>query len=150
MLRMLGVMLAMVLLSQASTARAQACNKKLDSWEVKDPKAASTTRIEVWACDKLGLGKPGVQVKFVVGSLTSYCAVEPDYANKVACRGKNAPGQDTWLMEERSDTRGNGHFVKNSLVLKDGLKLRVEVKVQNNPNVTTREYKLPFNVDCAP
>ncbi len=152
MIRLLGILVAFLIVARATPAHAQACNKKLDSWEVKDPRATSTTKVELWACDKLGSGKPGVQVKYVVGTLVQYCAVEPDHANKTACSGKPVPGQTEWLIADRSDTfAGAERFVKNSLVYKDGgWKLRVEVKVKNNAKAQSKEYKLPFELDCTP
>lgn len=133
----------------ANTARAQACDKKLDAWEVKDPKTKTT--IEVWSCQKLGSGVPGVQVKYNIGGLVSYCAVEPEYARRMLCRAPEAGSADgTWLLADRSVMTSKEYFVKHSLFRAgNNLKLRVEVKVKGSPKVTAKEYALPFRVDCG-
>lgn len=118
----------------------------IDEWEVRDLEDNSTLKIYVEHCMELGnQSKPGIQVWYTVGGGTSIVTYEPLHVERWAYQAKKA-GTDVLLLEDKSWTYRTDTFVKNSLVLGDVLKARVEVKVMSSDEVITKEYDLPFTV----
>ena len=118
----------------------------IDEWELRDLEDNSTLRIYVEHCTELGnQSKPGIQIWYTVGGGTSIVTYEPLMVERWAYQAKKT-GIDVLLLEDRSWIYGDDTFVRNSLVLGDVLKARVEVKVTSSDEIVCKEYDLPFTV----
>jgi hypothetical protein len=118
----------------------------IDEWELRDLEDNSTLRIYVEHCTELGnQSKPGIQIWYTVGGGTSIVTYEPLMVERWAYQAKKT-GIDVLLLEDRSWIYRDDTFVRNSLVLGDVLKARVEVKVTSSDEIVCKEYDLPFTV----
>jgi hypothetical protein len=118
----------------------------VDEWEVRDLEDNSTLKIYVEHCTELGnQSKPGIQIWYTVGGGTYIVTFEPLIVERWAYQAKKE-GKNVLLLEDKSWIYRTDTFVKNSLVLGDVLKARVELKVTSSDQVITKEYDLPFTV----
>src|SRR5882724_2610135 len=114
---------------------------KIDEWEVLDLEDNSTIRVYVEHNSEMGNeGVPGIQV----WSLSGIVNYEPLHTARWAYAAKKA-GKQEYLIDDKSWTVHEDTYVKNSLVLGEPLKAKVEVKVRSSDKVIVKEYELPFN-----
>src|SRR5215218_2469020 len=118
----------------------------VDEWEVRDLEDNSTLKIYVEDCTELGnQSKPGIQIWYTVGGGTSIVTFEPLIVERWAYQAKKE-GTDVLLLEDKSWIYRTDTFIKNSLVMGEVLKARVELKVISSDEIITKEYDLPFQV----
>jgi len=119
---------------------------KIDEWDVRDLEDNSTYRVIVEECTELGnKNKPGIRITYTVGNTAYYCVHEPYSAEKHVYEAKKAK-QDVYVLKDKSWTAHEDHYVRNSLVVGDGLKARVEIKVRSSSQPKVKEYPLPFTI----
>lgn len=115
----------------------------LDSIEVRDLEDNSKLSVLVQSCTELGnTAVPGLQINYLGYILN----LEPLAVERWAYQARKA-GQDVILLEDHSWNAHSDQFVRNSLVLGDPLKVRVEVKTRSRSAPVTREYALPFKLE---
>lgn len=115
----------------------------LETIEVRDLEDNSTLTVVVQSCTELGnKGLPGLQVRYLGYILN----LEPLHVERWAYQARKA-GQDVYLLEDYSWTVHQDQFIKNSLVLGEPLKVRVEVKTRSKAKPVVREYPLPFQLE---
>jgi hypothetical protein len=115
----------------------------LDTIEVTDLEDNSKLTVTVQSCTELGnKGLAGLQVLYM-GYIVN---LEPLHVERWAYQARKA-GQDVFLLEDHSWNVHPDQFIRNSLVLGDPLKVRVEVKTRSKSKPVVREYPLPFKVE---
>jgi len=115
----------------------------LDTIEVRDLEDNSTLTVVVQSCTELGnKGVPGLQVHYM-GYIVN---LEPFKVEQWAYQARKA-GQDVFLLEDSSWNVHPDQFIRNSLVLGDPLKVRVEVKTRSKAAPVVKEYPLPFKLE---
>jgi hypothetical protein len=118
----------------------------LDEWEARDLEDNSMLKVYVEHCTELGnQSKPGIQIWYTVGGGTSIVTFEPLIVERWAYQAKKE-GKDVLLLEDKSWIYRTDTFIKNSLVMGEVLKARVELKVISSDEIITKEYDLPFQV----
>ena len=112
----------------------------LDSIEVRDLEDNSKLTVLVQSCSELGNSAvPGLQVNYLGYILN----LEPLQVERWAYLARKA-GEDVMLLDDHSWNVHADQYIRNSLVLGDPLKLRVEVKTRSRATPVAREYALPF------
>jgi hypothetical protein len=115
---------------------------KIDEWEVKDLEDNSTIRVYVEHNTEMGNNSvPGIQVWTAVG-IVNY---EPLHTARWAYAAKKA-GQQEFFIADSSWTVYEDTYIKNSLILGETLKAKIEVKVRSSDNAIVKEYELPFTL----
>lgn len=115
----------------------------LDTIEVRDLEDNSKLTVVVQSCSELGNNAvPGLQVNYLGHILN----LEPLQVERWAYQARKA-GKDAILLEDHSWNVHPDQFVRNSLVLGDPLKVRVEVKTRSRATPVAREYALPFGLE---
>lgn len=115
----------------------------LDTIEVRDLEDNSKLTVVVKSCTELGnSAAAGLQVDYLGYILN----LEPLGVERWAYQARKA-GQDVFLLEDHSWNVHAEQYIRNSLMLGDPLKVRVEVKTRSRSAPVTREYALPFNVE---
>jgi hypothetical protein len=115
----------------------------LETIEVRDLEDGSTLTVVVQSGTELGnKGVPGLQVHYLGYILN----LEPLQVERWAYQARKA-GQDTLLLDDHSWNVHADQYVRNSLVLGDPLKVRVEVKTRSRSKPVVKEYPLPFKVE---
>lgn len=115
----------------------------LDTIELRDLEDSSKLSVIVQSCTELGnSAAPGLQVSYLGYILN----LEPLSVERWAYQARKA-GQDVFLLEDHSWNVHADQYIRNSLVLGDPLKVRVEVKTRSRSAPLTREYALPFQVE---
>src|SRR5204862_1359208 len=115
----------------------------LDTIEVRDLEDDSKLTVTVQSCTELGnKGLPGLQVLYLGYILN----LEPLAVERWAYLARKA-GQDVYLLEDNSWNVHPDQFIRNSLVLGDPLKVRVEVKTRSKAQPVVKEYPLPFKLE---
>ena len=112
----------------------------LDIIEVTDLEDNSKLSVVVQSCTELGNNSlPGLQVLYM-GYIVNF---EPLHVQRWAYQARKT-GKEVYLLEDYSWNVHADQFIRNSLVLGNPLKVRVEIKTQSKPVV--KEYPLPFSV----
>ena len=115
----------------------------LDTIEVVDLEDNSKLTVVIQACTELGNnGVPGLQVRYL-GYVVN---LEPLIVARWAYQARKA-GKDVYLLEDNSWNVHPDQYIRNSLVLGDPLKVRVEVKTRSKSKPVVKEYPLPFSVE---
>lgn len=115
----------------------------LETTEVTDLEDGSTLTVVVQSCTELGNeGRPGLQILFM-GNIVSF---EPRRVERWAYQARKA-GKEVLLIDDASWNVHADQFVRNSLVLGDPPKVRVEVKTRSKARPVVKEYALPFQVE---
>ena len=115
----------------------------VDTIEVRDLEDNSKLTVLVQSCSELGNSAvPGLQVNYLGYILN----LEPHQVERWAYQARKA-GQDVMLLEDNSWNVHADQYVRNSLVLGDPLKLRIEVKTRSRATPVAREYALPFRIE---
>ncbi|ATC63893.1 hypothetical protein CMV30_07990 [Nibricoccus aquaticus] len=115
----------------------------LDEFQVRDLEDNSTITIIVEHHTEIGnRSQPGLMVRYM-GQVVNF---EPCHVERWAYQATKAK-QDVYFLADYSWAVHADQFVKNSLVLGDKLKARVEVKVRSKSKPVVKEYELPFTVD---
>src|SRR6478736_4138805 len=99
----------------------------LDTIEVADLEDNSKLTVVVQACTELGNNSvPGLQVLYM-GYIVNF---EPLHVQRWAYQARKA-GKDVHFLEDNSWNVHADQFIRNSLVLGNPLKVRVEVKTRS-------------------
>jgi hypothetical protein len=115
----------------------------IDTIEVTDLEDNSKLTVVVQACTELGnKSLPGLQVVYM-GYIVN---LEPLHVARWAYQARKA-GKDVYLLEDNSWNVHADQFIRNSLVLGNPLKVRVEVKTRSKSKPVVKEYALPFTVE---
>ncbi len=115
----------------------------LETIEVRDLEDNSKLTVVVQSCSELGnSAAAGLQVTYLGYILN----LEPLQVERWAYQARKA-GKDVMLLEDNSWNVHADQYVRNSLVLGDPLKVRVEVKTRSRAAPVTREYALPFKIE---
>ena len=115
----------------------------LDTIELRDLEDNSKLTVVVQSCSELGnSAAAGLQVTYLGYILN----LEPLQVERWAYQARKA-GKDVMLLEDNSWNVHADQYVRNSLVLGDPLKVRVEVKTRSRAAPVTREYALPFKIE---
>ena len=115
----------------------------LETIEVRDLEDNSKLTVVVQSCSELGnSAAAGLQVTYLGYILN----LEPLQVERWAYQARKA-GKDVMLLEDNSWNVHADQYVRNSLVLGDPLKVRVEVKTRSRATPVTREYALPFKFE---
>ena len=115
----------------------------LDTIEVTDLEDNSKLTVVIQACTELGNnGVPGLQVRYM-GYIVN---LEPLIVARWAYQARKA-GKDVLLLEDNSWNVHPDQYIRNSLVLGNPLKVRVEVKTRSKSKPVVKEYPLPFTVE---
>ena len=115
----------------------------LETIEVRDLEDNSKLTVVVQSCSELGnSAAAGLQVTYLGYILN----LEPLQVERWAYQARKA-GADVMLLEDNSWNVHADQYVRNSLVLGDPLKVRVEVKTRSRAAPVTREYALPFKIE---
>lgn len=115
----------------------------LDTIEVRDLEDNSKLTVLVQSCSELGNhGVPGLQVNYFGHILN----LEPLQVERWAYQARKA-GLQQILLEDHSWNVHPDQFIRNSLVLGDPLKVRIEVKTRSRASALSREYALPFKLE---
>lgn len=118
-------------------------NTILETIEVRDLEDNSKLTVVVQSCSELGnSAAAGLQVTYLGYILN----LEPLQVERWAYQARKA-GKDVMLLEDNSWNVHADQYVRNSLVLGDPLKVRVEVKTRSRAAPVTREYALPFKIE---
>src|SRR4051812_11521002 len=113
---------------------------KIDEFEVTDLEDGSKLRILAEHNTEMGnRGVPGVQVHYL-GYIVNY---EPVAVERWAYRA-STQGKQEYLLEDQSWIVHQDQFIKNSLILTNPPKARVEVKTRSRKAPVIKEYELPF------
>jgi hypothetical protein len=114
----------------------------LDTIEVTDLEDNSKLTVFVQSCTELGNNnQPGLQVLYM-GYTVNY---EPLHVQRWAYQARKA-GKDVLFLEDYSWNAHQDQYIRNSLVLGNPLKARVEVKTRSKSKPVVKEYPLPFTV----
>lgn len=115
----------------------------LDTIEVRDLEDNSKLTVVVQSCSELGNDAvPGLQVSYL-GCILN---LEPRQVERWAYQARKS-GQEAILLDDHAWNVHADQYIRNSLVLGDPLKLRVEVKTRSKSAAVAREYALPFSVE---
>lgn len=115
----------------------------VDTIEVRDLEDNSKLSVVVHSCSELGnSGAAGLQVRYLGYILN----LEPLQVERWAYQARKA-GQTVFLLEDHSWNVHADQYIRNSLVLGDPLKVRVEVKTRSRSAPVVKEYALPFTID---
>lgn len=115
----------------------------LDTIEVRDLEDNSKLTVVISSCTELGnSATAGLQVNYLGYILN----LEPLAVERWAYQARKA-GRDPFLLDDHSWKVHPDQFIRNSLVLGDPLRLRVEVKTRSRPTPVAREYPLPFRIE---
>lgn len=115
----------------------------VETIEVRDLEDDSRLRVLVQACTELGnRALPGLQVHYLGHILN----VELQQVERWAYQARRS-GQRTMLLEDHSWNAHADQYIRNSLLLGDPIKLRVEIKTRSRATPLTREYPLPFRLE---
>lgn len=118
-------------------------NTILDTIEVRDLEDDSTLTVLVESCPELGnRARPGLQVRYLGYILN----LEPQQVERWAYHARKA-GTLAILLEDHSWNVHADQYIRNSLLLGDPLKVRIEVKTRSRATPVTREYPLPFSLE---
>jgi hypothetical protein len=113
----------------------------LDTIEVTDLEDNSKLTVVVRSCTELGNNNlPGLQVLYM-GYIVN---LEPLHVQRWAYQARKA-GKDVFLLEDSWNVHQD-QYIRNSLVLGNPLKVRVEVKTRSKSKPVVKEYPLPFTV----
>lgn len=115
----------------------------LETIEVRDLEDNSKLTVVVQSGTELGnKGVPGLQVLYLGYILN----LEPLHVERWAYQARKA-GMETYLLEDYSWNVHPDQYIRNSLVLGNPLKVRVEVKTRSRQSPVVREYDLPFALE---
>lgn len=115
----------------------------LDTIEVRDLEDDSKLTVVVHSCSELGNNAvPGLQVNYLGYVLN----LEPSRVERWAWLARKA-GQQQILLEDHSWNVHADQFIRNSLVLGEPLKVRIEIKTRSRAAPVAREYALPFKLE---
>lgn len=116
----------------------------LDTIEVRDLEDNSKLTVIVQSCTELGnSAAAGLQIHYLGYILN----LEPLAVERWAYQARKA-GQEVWLLDDYSWNVHADQYIRNSLVLGDPLKVRVEVKTRSRAAAVVREYPLPFGLEA--
>ena len=119
---------------------------KIDEWEVRDLEDNGLLRIYIEHNTEMGnAGVPGIQVWYTIAGGSYIVNFEPNHVEKWVYQAKKANVSE-YLLVDHSWIQHSDTFIKNSLVIGETLKAKVEVKVRSNKDVITKEYDLPFTL----
>lgn len=105
----------------------------LDTIEVRDLEDDSKLKVVVQFCSELGNNAlPGLQVHYLGNILN----LEPRQVERWAYQARKA-GQDVILLNDHSWNAHADRFIRNSIVLGDPLKVRVETKTRSRATAMT-------------
>ena len=105
----------------------------LDTIEARDLEGNSKLKVVVQSCSELGNNAlPGLQAHYLGNILN----LEPLQVERWAYQARKA-GQDDILLDDHSWSAHADQFIRNSLVLGDPLKVRVEVKTRSRATAMT-------------
>jgi hypothetical protein len=114
----------------------------LDTIEVTDLEDNSKLTVVVLACTELGNNSvPGLQVTYMGYTVN----LEPLHVQRWAYQARKA-GKEVYLLEDNSWNVHPDQYIRNSLVLGNPLKVRVEIKTRSKSKPVVKEYPLPFTV----
>jgi len=115
----------------------------IEEFEVADLEDGSKLRIRAEHNTEMGnRSVPGVQIHYL-GYIVNY---EPLAVERWAYQASKK-GEQVHLLEDQSWTVHQDQFIKNSLVLSNPPKARVEVKTRSRKQPVVKEYELPFKID---
>ncbi|MEZ4827753.1 MAG: hypothetical protein R3C61_15935 [Bacteroidia bacterium] len=119
---------------------------KIDEWEVRDLEDNGVLKIYVEHNTEMGnQGVPGIQVWYTIAGGTYIVNYEPNHVEKWAYQAQKADVSE-YLLTDYSWIYHEDTYIRNSLIIGETLKARVEVKVRSKKEPVVKEYELPFTL----
>ncbi|MEP7319413.1 MAG: hypothetical protein ABI921_11750 [Panacibacter sp.] len=115
----------------------------IEEWQIKDLEDNSVIRIHVEHDTEMGNNAvPGIQVWCSAG-IVNY---EPLHTERWAYAAQKT-NKAEYLIEDASWMIYKDTYIKNSLIIGEKLKAKVEVRVRSSSKPVIKEYELPFAIN---